>query len=391
MPPSTRLARRYDGYSVVLDKQDIERCCSLAGEGSGPTPHDLTFVDAMEGCLLGTAIGDAIGLPFEGLSPRRIDKLNAIPLRHRFFFGRGMVSDDTEHTAMVAQSLVNSGGDRTEFTRHLARRLRWWLLGLPAGIGLATLRSLLKLWMGINPERSGVWSAGNGPAMRSAIIGAFAQNDDRLLERLTAASTLITHRDPKAVRGALVVAKAAAVGAAGEDVPPSACMDLFSEFVGDDKALMDLVEKAADSAARNEDARAFCKQLGLENGVTGYIYHTLPVVLQIWLRHPRDYEKAITEAVVCGGDTDTVAAILGGIVGAAVGKVGIPKSWQSRLVDWPRSRPWLEELAVDLAVARLNERGRESLGVSPVGVLLRNALFMFWVVAHGLRRLLPPY
>ena len=153
VPSSTRLVRHYDGYSVVLDRQDIERRCSIVGEGSGPTPHDLSFVDSMEGCLLGTAVGDAIGLPFEGLSPQRLDKLNALPLRHRFFFGRGMVSDDTEHTAMVAQSLVNSAGDRGEFTQGLARRLRWWLLGLPAGIGLATLRSLLKLWMGISPDQ----------------------------------------------------------------------------------------------------------------------------------------------------------------------------------------------------------------------------------------------
>ncbi len=182
-----------------------------------------------------------------------------------------------------------------------------------------------------------------------------------------------------------------AVGAAGEDVPPSACMELLSEIIGDDETLKELVEKAAVSAELGEDARAFCKQLGLEKGVTGYIYHTLPVVLQIWLRHPRDYEKAISEAVACGGDTDTVAAILGGIVGAAVGRKGIPEVWQSRLMEWTRSLPWLQELAKDLAAARLHGRGREAPDVSPVSVLFRNAFFMFWVVAHGFRRLLPPY
>jgi ADP-ribosylglycohydrolase len=391
VPGSTRFVRRYDGYSLVIDKRDIERRCELTDGDAGAMPRDLTAVAAMEGCLLGVAVGDALGLPFEGLSPRRLDKLRAIPLRHRFFFGRGMVSDDTEHTAMAAQSLVDSAGERTEFTRRLARRLRWWIVGLPAGIGWATLRSLLKLWLGIRPEKSGVWSAGNGPAMRSPIIGVFSQGNDRLLEALTAASTRITHQDPKAIRGAHIVAKAAAVGAAGEDVPPSACMALFSEIIGGDETLANLVEKAAVSAENNEDARVFCKRLGLEKGVTGYIYHTLPVVLQIWLRHQRNYEEAMNETIRCGGDTDTVGAILGGIVGAAVGREGIPETWQAKLMEWPRSLSWLQALAIELAAVRLHGQGRTAPGVSPPGILFRNAFFMCCVLAHGFRRLLPPY
>ena len=50
------------------------------------------------GSILGTAVGDAIGLPYEGMSKRRGVRLLGEPTRHRFFFGRGMVSDDTEHT-----------------------------------------------------------------------------------------------------------------------------------------------------------------------------------------------------------------------------------------------------------------------------------------------------
>lgn len=48
------------------------------------------------GSLLGTAVGDAIGLPYEGLSRRRALKLLGKPTKHRLFFGKGMVSDDTE-------------------------------------------------------------------------------------------------------------------------------------------------------------------------------------------------------------------------------------------------------------------------------------------------------
>jgi len=106
----------------------------------------LEPVDAITGAILGCAVGDAIGLPYEGLSRRRGIRLLGKPDRHRFVIGRGMVSDDTEHTCMVAQALCASPSDPEVFTRQLGRRLRWWLLGLPAGIGSATLRATLTLW-----------------------------------------------------------------------------------------------------------------------------------------------------------------------------------------------------------------------------------------------------
>jgi ADP-ribosylglycohydrolase len=57
--------------------------------------------------------------------------------------------------------------------------------------------------------------------------------------------------------------------------------------------------------------------------------------LQIWFRHHDNFENAVTEAVGGGGDTDTVAAIIGGIVGAKVGKRGLPENWLNRLAYWP--------------------------------------------------------
>ena len=67
--------------------------------------------DAVLGALLGCAVGDAIGLPYEGLSKRRGIRLLGAPDRHRFLFGRGMVSDDTEHTCMVAMALCQHPAD----------------------------------------------------------------------------------------------------------------------------------------------------------------------------------------------------------------------------------------------------------------------------------------
>lgn len=93
------------------------------------------------GCILGTAVGDAIGLPYEGVSRQRLGRLLGPPERHRFLIGRGMISDDTEHTCLVAQSLIASGSDVDVFMREFGCRLRWWFASLPAGLGRGTLRS----------------------------------------------------------------------------------------------------------------------------------------------------------------------------------------------------------------------------------------------------------
>src|SRR5690606_2060675 len=131
----------------------------------------------------------------------------------------------TEHACMTAQALIASGGDPALFRRDLARRLRWWLAALPAGVGLATARSVGKLWLGVSPERSGVHSAGNGPAMRAPVIGVYARGLDELAA-LTDASTRITHTDQRAIDGARAVALAAhhAAGAAnaGGRIDPAA-------------------------------------------------------------------------------------------------------------------------------------------------------------------------
>src|SRR4051812_24774996 len=108
----------------------------------------MTRADAVVGCLLGTAVGDALGLWCEGMTPARQRRFHAEPDRPHFLFGRGMLSDDTEHACMTAQALVVSAGDERRFLRSLGWRLRWWLLGLPAGIGRATARSIVKLWLG---------------------------------------------------------------------------------------------------------------------------------------------------------------------------------------------------------------------------------------------------
>jgi hypothetical protein len=65
------------------------------------------------------------------------------------------------------------------------------ILVLPAGVGKATAHSCIKLQLGIRPSRSGVYSAGNGPAMRAPLLGATMDDVSQLLEFVRASSLII--------------------------------------------------------------------------------------------------------------------------------------------------------------------------------------------------------
>jgi ADP-ribosylglycohydrolase len=347
---------------------------------------------AIIGSILGTAVGDALGLPYENLSRRRGARLWGEPDYYHFLFGRGMTSDDTEHTCLVAQSLIVSAGQPEHFARDLARRLRWWLLGLPAGVGRATLLSCLKLWLGFGPDRSGTFSAGNGPAMRAAVLGA-AVDDPQLLRALVRASTRITHTDPRAEHGALVVALAASLARSQPHVDGPFFLEGLRAWLPEESAakLLALLGRAVQSAAAGDSTADFAAAQGWGRKVTGFVNQTVPVAVHAWLRHPRDFRSAVTTVIRCGGDTDTTAAVVGGIVGAAVGKEGIPREWLEKLAEWPRTVSWMEQLGGRLAEAMRAGQPGKPLPVSVAGLFTRNMFFFVVVLVHVFRRLLPPY
>jgi ADP-ribosylglycohydrolase len=295
---------------------------------------------------------------------------------------------------MVAMAIVARGEDVDGFTTQMRSRLRWWLASLPAGVGLATLRAILKLWLFVPRRWQGVYSAGNGPAMRSALLGALFAAKPESLRAFVHAGTVLTHRDPKAECAALAVALAAREAAGGHEDGADFLRRLQPELAGfaaPGAELLALVARAVESAARGESTVQFADALGLGQGVSGYAYHTVPVALQAWLRHPRDYRAAVLGVIECGGDTDTAAAITGGIVGAGVGREGIPPEWLARVLEWPASIGWMERLADNAARRVQGLPPRRQREPSILVLLPRNLLFMAIVLVHGFRRLLPPY
>jgi hypothetical protein len=129
----------------------------------------------------------------------------------------------------------------------------------------------------------------------------------------------------------------------------------------------------------------------LERGVTGYSLNVVPVAIYAWLLHKGDFKKALPSAMDCGGDTDTVGAILGALCGASGGPGAIPREWVDGLLDWPRSVRFMRAVGQRLAAQR---KSGQALGQVPLfwpGVPLRNLFFLLAVIVHGFRRALPPY
>ena len=372
-------------HNFYRQPQNILLLCTIVAVKADMSDEIVILKDRLYGLLLGTAVGDSLGLPAEGLSRKRIASRWDGHWRHRFINKRGMLSDDTEHTLLVAQSILGASNNPLLFQNLLAWKLRFWLLGLPAGIGLATLRAILKLWLGFPPTRSGVHSAGNGPAMRSAIIGAFFANDPERLHSFISSSTRLTHTDPKAETAALAVAHAARYAIQFPDKQSAFLNEIAA--LSTDSEWTHILKTIHSSLANRHSTLQFADALGLSKGVSGYAYHTVPVALYAWIEHGSNFRAALESVLNCGGDTDTTGAIIGALSGVTGGSRCIPKEWIEGIWDWPRSCKLIESIACRLAHQRTVHH---PLGPVPYfwpGILPRNLLFMLIVLLHGFGRL----
>jgi ADP-ribosyl-[dinitrogen reductase] hydrolase len=324
--------------------------------------------ERIAGCLLGTAVADALGLPYEGMSPsragRRYLRLQGRVRGYSLVGSRGYVSDDTEQSALVAQALCAGRDDVAAIVRRFRRSLLGWFLRLPFGIGFATLRACVKIGLGLS--QSGVNSAGNGAAMRSMIVGAVF--DDNRAARVAVARALasVTHSDERAVAAAVFVADVAA----GD-------IDALAKV--EEPALRARLERAADLA--DDVGEGVVDGAVRELGTSGFVLESVPFAYFCFLRFGASF-RAVEEAIKAGGDADTNAAIVGGWVGAW-DPTEIPNDLVAQLSLGPFGARHLR------ALARALSTSTPPPSWSPLVALLRNLALYPVVLAHGFRRLLP--
>ena len=323
--------------------------------------------DRLAGTLLCTALGDALGLPCEGMLARSIARRFGRVDRFRLLAKTGFVADDTEQSALVAQSLARHPDDVDAFVR---------------ATGLATLRSCVRIGLDVSP--SGVVSAGNGAAMGAAIVGVFFHDLPEQRHEFGRALAQVTHRDERAIEGALFVAEVAASCAPSKNnVGRETYIDEARRVVTN-RHLREAIDRSVDLACRGADLREAAQVCGASE----FVVHTVPFATYCFLLYGDDPMRALTEAISAGGDTDSCGAMLGGWLGALHGEGGLPGDLIRRIHDGPFGPSHLRALTACLAQIQEDEPCRVP-SYSPSMALARNLVMYPVILGHGFRRFVP--
>jgi ADP-ribosylglycohydrolase len=330
--------------------------------------------------FLGVAIGDALGVPVETYDAARIAReFGRITTyvqnpTHKWSSRKpaGMWSDDTQLTLAVAEAIIETG------TLDLDALARWHLTMLDEfgdlGLGGSTRDALNRIRAGIPPADSGRTDnpkrgMGNAMPMKIAPVGAFLAADMRLnpvdgrhntaawsrMIGAVHALTLMTHRTEVAVASALAHTYAVQHCLLRDGaLVPEKFIRLVSgaaanAYVPDDPAGGDLPSRL--SALGSTDTSVLTpSQLSAMNGDDAFIViNTLPLAYACFLRHPTSID-ALYEAIEVGGDTDTNASIVGGLVGALNGTPVFPTHLVDGLVMRERILDTAERLCERLGI-----------------------------------------
>ena len=279
------------------------------------------------GCMLGAAIGDALGKQNEGL--RREDIHSRITDYGKAPAGcpgeklrAGQYTDDTEQMLVLAQSMVECNRfDVDDFAGRIARwgtdaqadPVRKSLIGPSSSIAIARLNS------GANWKEAGSDIPSCGSAMRAAPIGLFYIDMDDV-ESNAVLSSLPTHISKAAIAGAVSVATG--VRCALNDMEIS---DIIQETCARASKYDAVLSRKIGQSFEKRDLEP--DEMFAELGTSYLVYDTVPCAFYCFSRYPGSTEEAITGAVNAGGDTDSIACIAGALCGARHGIGSFPERW----------------------------------------------------------------
>ena len=289
------------------------------------------------GGLVGLLVGDAVGVGFEFKKPEQIPSRDQIEMTTPVGFRRshagvpaGTWSDDGSQALALLDSLLECG--KFSLIDFADRLLRWLDDGYLAvdgdvfDVGVQTAEALGKLRDGMSPRESGgasVMDNGNGSLMRVLPLALWHTGSDEALVRDAHLQSMPTHRNPRSL-----VACAFYCLVAREYLRQGA--DPWSHADG-------CLEAIYDEWAGKQERAAFLKELDVLRRFpktdttrgTGYVIDT------IWSARKAmeedSFEDVIRTAICFGEDTDTTAAVAGGLAGIRFGLDGIPTRWLAQL------------------------------------------------------------
>jgi ADP-ribosylglycohydrolase len=298
------------------------------------------------GCVLGGAVGDALGAPFEGLWASSIPTSTDLLAEYAEYegFPRGQYTDDTQLTVATLKSIIRARCVDAADIAHSIASL--WRSQAVVGPGGACTAAADKLLAGIPWSDSGaeVGQAGNGTAMRTAALGLFFLPRPGELATQVAQVSRITHQDPRSVAGGVAIASAALHVASdprmdADTLCNSVAKDMsafhpqFTKLVAGLPAHLakdrkELLEYVAWSGGREREFEDVI--------ITPYVIPTVLASLWAATSFPTSWSEAVAQVIALGGDVDTLGAIVGGLMGARLGVRAIPAHLVQNVLDSQR-------------------------------------------------------
>jgi ADP-ribosyl-[dinitrogen reductase] hydrolase len=280
--------------------------------------HRPTVFERVVGSVVGGALGDGWGRPFEGSVPQgQLQPPDEL-----------VITDDTQLTLATCEAVMEGGAVAPA---NIAERfLVWFRAGRLRGLGASTLKALRDLDAGAHWALSGAKgerAAGNGAAMRIAPL-AFLLDLGRDEDRRTLRDVCrITHHHDEAYVGGLAVATAVRL-VSQPDYAPANLPGEVAAGLPDSQVRDRLVRFAAFG-----DDVSPC-DIGDTWGSSGFVADSVPLaIFAARDAYRRPFAEILERTIAAGGDTDTMASIAGQIAGAALGSSALPEEMVARLRD----------------------------------------------------------
>ncbi|RRD67072.1 hypothetical protein EII19_07470 [Comamonadaceae bacterium OH2310_COT-174] len=293
----------------------------------------IPSTDTVRGVLLGLALGDTLGAPYEGglLARGLWALLGRTPEGVRRF------TDDTQMSLDLAESLLACGGlNQDDLAQRFARSYQW-----RRGYGPGAAKVLRRIragqpWQQANRSAHPQGSWGNGAAMRAPVLALWPFVTEQALAQAARQSAQVTHAHPQGMAGAVLLAlatRALMTPGINADAVLTAARGALSDAEAEafDPALRTAAAWLAQGDAPTP--RQVARMLG--HGITART--SCVTALYLALRHlEQPFEALIRFATACRGDTDTIAAMAGALWGARRGAKALPTlrlEQQERLED----------------------------------------------------------
>jgi ADP-ribosylglycohydrolase len=303
-----------------------------------PQRHIAERLQAVAAALLGSAIGDALGVPVEFSSRQKLRREPVIGMRGYGTHNQpaGTWSDDTSLTLCLAESLIEMGLDyhdqATRFVKWM-RHSMWTPHGEVFDIGSATREALRRIEAGVEPTEAGLAGelhCGNGSLMRIAPLGlylAFASEDDRALA--ASRCSRLTHGHARCQLACAMLTEVVASLVRGGSIE-GAVIDaqtvlqrlLTIHYPEERVAFERLLQPSLADMAENEVSSS------------GYVIHCLEASLWCALR-ANSFQDGVLMAVNLGDDTDTTGAVAGALLALRFNIDHIPREWIDALARLP--------------------------------------------------------